>query len=568
MPPAGQIMALSHFGQDGFLDGGGLSGSQSDTGDYGDYPALLARLKEMTGWDERSPHPGHRLSDPPALGPAGPLPEVGPFDRRVIAVGGIVFAVLMALSGRYGFDRDELYFLDCARHLQASYVDQPVLAPLLAWVSLKLFGVSLPGLRVWPALAAWATVVVAGLTAREFGGTRRAQLLAAVGPIPILLGNDHLANTTPYELLAWAGLALVVARIGRTGDCRWWLAGGLVAGLGVTDDHSMIFFAIALATGALLSGGRAMIWNRWFAAGAVIAVAFEVPDLWWQAGHGWATIAMTEALHRENGGLANIGPWIVGQLGITVDCLAGVSVVGLWCLWRSGRPLWRALAWAYGLLFVLFALTAGAKAYYLAAAYVYLLAAGAAAIDAWLQARPGRLRNLLLASALITAVAVLISLPVLPAADIAWTYKIDTTPGETVGWPELVRTVHAVWTSLPPGQRARAVIFTDDYGEAGAINELGRVMGLPTAVSSQNSEWWWGPGSPHATTVVAVAPGPVDNDTGYGAYLRLYFTHVRVAATLSNPYGVHNQEWGGHVYICTGPFQPWAQTWLLLRHYD
>ena len=134
------------------------------------------------------------------------MPAASPFDRRVIWVSGIVFAVLMALSARYGFDRDELYFLDGARHLQASYVDQPVLAPLLAWVSLKLFGVSLPGLRVWPALAAWATVAVGGLIAREFGGGRRAQLLAAIGTatMPVLLGAAHVANTTAYELLAWA----------------------------------------------------------------------------------------------------------------------------------------------------------------------------------------------------------------------------------------------------------------------------------------------------------------------------------------------------------------------------
>jgi 4-amino-4-deoxy-L-arabinose transferase-like glycosyltransferase len=229
------------------------------------------------------------------------MPVASPFDRRVIWVGGIVFAVLMALSARSGFDRDELYFLDGARHLQASYVDQPVLGPLLAWVSLKLFGVSLPGLRVWPALAAWATVVAGGLIAREFGGGKRAQLLAAIGTatMPVLLGAAHVANTTAYELLAWAALALVVARIGRTGDCRWWLAGGLVAGLGVADDHSMSFFAIALVIGALLSGGRRMIWNRWFLAGAAIAVAFEVPDLWWQAQHQWATIAMTRALNQE-----------------------------------------------------------------------------------------------------------------------------------------------------------------------------------------------------------------------------------------------------------------------------
>lgn len=454
-------------------------------------------------------------------------------------------------------------------HLQPSYVDQPVLAPLLARVSLSLFGISLPGLRVWPALAAWATVVVSGLIAREFGGGRRAQLLAAVGTatMPALLASAHVANTTAYEVLAWAGLALVVARIGRTGDCRWWLAGGLVVGLGVADDHSAGFFAVALFIGAMLSGGRRMVLNRWFLAGAAIAVAFEVPDIWWQAQHQWATIAMTHELNTENGGLGNIGTWVIGQVGLVTLALVWVWVAGLRFLWRSGRPLWRTLVWAYGLLFVLFALTTGARTYYLAAAYVYLLAAGAVAIDGWLQARRGRVRNLMLATALTTALVLPIVLPVLPPADIGWTYKISQVSGETVGWPQIVRTVDKVWMSLPPRQRASAVIFTDDYSEAGAINELGRGMGLPAAVSSQNSEWWWGPGNPRAATVVAVAPGPLDV-TGFGAYLRQYFTNVRLAATLSNPYRIHNQEWGGHVYVCTGPRRPWAQLWPQLRHYD
>jgi hypothetical protein len=537
----------------------GLSSSQADTRDNGDYAALVARLKEMTGWDDS------------ARWPAGALPEVGSFDRRVIVIGGMVFAVLMGLSGRYGFDRDELYFLDCARHLQASYVDQPVLGPLFAWVSLKLFGVSLSGLRVWPALAAWATVVVGGLTAREFGGGRRAQLLAAAGTatMPMLLGSARVANTTAYELLAWAGLALVVARIGRTGDCRWWLAGGVVAGLGVADDHSMSFFAIAVVIGALLSGGRPMIWNRWFAAGAAIAVAFEVPDLWWQAQNGWATIAMTEALHRENGGLADVGPWIAGQLLLVTLSLAWVWVIGLWCLWRSGRPLWRALAWAYGLLFVLFAVTTGAKIYYLGAAYVYLLAAGAVAIDGWLQARPGRLRNLLLATAALTAAILPVALPVLPLAGLGLTFvKASPDSQESIGWPQVAGTVDAVWKSLPPVQRASAVIYTVDYADAGAINELGRGTGLPTAVSSQNSEWWWGSGNPHATTIVAVATGPANGGAGYWLTLLRFFTSVRLAATLSNLYGVPNKEWGGQIYICTGPRQPWAQIWPQLRHYD
>ena len=496
------------------------------------------------------------------------LSGTGRFDRRVIGVGGVVFAVLMALSGRYGFHRDELYFLACAQHLQGGYVDQPVLTPLLAWVALKLFGVSVPGLRLWPALAAWATVVVSGLTAREFGGGRRAQLLAAVAAatMPALLAIDHLAGPTAFDVLAWAGLALIVARIGRTGDCRWWLAGGVVLGLGLANKHSVGLFAVALLIGALLSGGRRLVLNRWFAAGALIAAAFTIPDIWWQAQHQWAAIAMTHALNQENGGLGNISSWVIGQLIMTALALVWVWVAGLRFLWRSRRPLWRALAWAYGLLFIFFALTTGAKIYYLAGAYIYLLAAGAVAIDGWLTARPGRLRNLLLATSLTTAAALPLVLPVLAPAGIGWTYKVNQAMAESIGWPQLVSTVRTVWTSLPPRQRASAVIFPSNYGEASAINELGRGTGLPPAVSGHNTYWWWGPGNPRATTVVAVMPGPVDGG-GDAAYLRQFFTSVRAVAILSNPYGIHNQEWGGHVYLCTGPRHPWAQMWQRLRSY-
>src|SRR5690348_6217430 len=190
-------------------------------------------------------------ADTPAAPPGA---SIEPFDRRVIIVGGVVFAVEMALSTRYGFHRDELYFLDCARHLQASYVDQPVFVPLLARISLALFGVSLPGLHLWTALAAWATVVVAGLTAREFGGGRRAQLVAAfaTAAMPALLAIDHLFGPTAFDVLAWAALALVVARIGRTGDARWWLLAGLALGLGLANKHSVGLFAISLFAGALL----------------------------------------------------------------------------------------------------------------------------------------------------------------------------------------------------------------------------------------------------------------------------------------------------------------------------
>ncbi|MYS24154.1 Dolichyl-phosphate-mannose-protein mannosyltransferase [Streptomyces sp. DvalAA-14] len=494
--------------------------------------------------------------------------RTAPLDRRVFIVAGVVLAVLMALSPRYGFHIDELYFLDCARHLQASYVDQPVLAPLLARVSLSLFGVSEAGLRLWPALAAAGTVVVGGMTAREFGGARRAQLLAAVatGTMPVLLGGAHIANTTSYEVLAWAAIAFVVVRLGRTGDTRWWLAVGVLVGIGAEFNHLAAIFGIVLLAAVLLGPARRTVADRWLLAGAVAAVLLVLPDLWWQARHGWAMFAMTRALHRENGGPGNIPTWIVGQLGMSCLAMAVLWMAGLRFLWRSDRPLWRCLVTAYAVLFVLFAVTTGAQVYYLGGLYVCLLAAGAVALDGWLHSRPGRLRDLMIATAASAGLLAVIVLPVLPSSDVGWTYGINTNSGQSLGWPQLVGTVRQVWTGLPPGQRAHAVIFTADYGEAGAINELGRGTGLPTAVSAQNTDWWWGPGDPQATTVLAVAPGP-DNAPGYAAHLRQYFRVVRVAATLSNPDGVHNIEWGGHVYICTGPRRPWGEMWPALRTY-
>ena len=300
-----------------------------------------------------------------------------------------VFSLLMVLSPRYGFHRDELYFLDCARHLQGAYVDQPVLTPLLARITLGLWGVSLPGLRLWPALAGGVTVVVCGLTARELGGGRRPQVLAAFGAatMPTLLAADHLTDTTAFDLLAWAAFALVVLRIGRTQDPRWWLLGGLVLGLGLANKHSVGFLALATFVGALLSGGRRLVLNRWSLAGALITAAFTVPDFWWQATHDWATIAMTGALNKENGGLGNIATWVVGQVVMVNLAFLWVWIAGLRFLWRSTGPLNRALVWAYGLLFVFFAVTTGAKVYYLAGAYLYLLGAGAVAVDGWLSSR-------------------------------------------------------------------------------------------------------------------------------------------------------------------------------------
>jgi hypothetical protein len=532
--------------------------------------ALLVPLNETAAMSEHvdQVEPSRRLhqEDANLTGAGGALPR---FSKGAGGVAAGLFIVLMALSPWYGFDRDELYFLDCARHLQASYVDQPVLTPLLARVSLDLFGVSLTGLRLWPALAGAATVVVAALTARELGGGRRAQLGAALATatMPSLLAVDHLMGPTAIDVLVWAALALVCLRIERTGQTRLWLAAGVILGLGLANKHSVGFFAVAIAVGALLSKGRHLLANRWFLAGTGVALVFTIPDLWWQATHGWATITMTQHLNAENGGTGKIATWVAGQLLMTTLAFVPVWIIGLRRLWRSKAPMQRALVLAYAMLFVFFAITTGGKIYYLAGAYVPLLAAGFVAIDSWLGQKTHRVRWLMAVAVLTTAATVPIVLPVLPASDIGWTYGINQVPGESIGWPELVRTVATSWHQLSPPTRSQSAVIATDYGEAGAINELGRPMGLPTAFGDQNSEWWWGPPPATTRTVLVVAPGPRDV-TGFRLYLLKFFRSARSVATFHNRAGIDNQESGGHVYLCRGPRFGWHRLWGELRHYD
>ena len=260
--------------------------------------------------------------------------------------------------------------------------------------------------------------------------------------------------------------------------------------------------------------------------------------------------------------------WVGGQLMMSTLPFIAVWIAGLAFLWRSRRPLWRGLAWAYGLLFVFFAVTTGAQIYYLAGAYVYLIAAGAIPLEQWLAG--SRRRPVVAASlaAVATAAAVPLVLPVLPARDIGWIYGVNQAPAESVGWPELVQHVRTAWSAIPACTAALCRRLHADYGEAGAVNELGRRSGgLPVAVSGANNEWWWGPGNRDATTVLVVAPGPRDV-TGYGTVLRRMFKRVEVVATLRNSAGLDNEEWGGHIYRCTYPVRPWGELWSQLRHYD
>jgi hypothetical protein len=486
------------------------------------------------------------------------------WPATIVAAAGI--ALLLLVAGRYGYHRDELYFLACGKRLAWGFVDQPPITPAIARLSQAVAPGSLVALRVIPALIYGSLVVLAALTARELGAGRTGQigasLCASVAPGLLLAG--HLLSTTTPDLLLWAIVTFLLIRLLRTEDVRLWLAIGLAIGIGLENKWSIGFLVIGLLIGLLLTPQRRFLFTTWFVGGAILTLVLWAPNLWWQYQHDWPQIALFRSLGASSHDVGSTITWLPFQFLITGPVGAVVWVAGLYRLLRQPEArTYRAIGLAYVVLAVVLAVAAGDKQYYVAGLYVPLWGAGARPLEGWLaRHRTGFARPVAVVGFALTSVLLLpAALPVLPESSLANVKGLNPELAEQVGWPELVAQVAGAWRSIPDPERADAAIFTSNYGEAGAIDRFGPSLGLPNAYSAHNNYWWWGP--PPATTRTLIAVGFQDR-----AYLESMFGTVRRVGTISNPWNVENQEQGLPIWIVSDPKQSWQDIWSQARHYD
>ncbi|MDP9234601.1 MAG: glycosyltransferase family 39 protein [Actinomycetota bacterium] len=315
-----------------------------------------------------------------------------PFAGRAVGLAAaIAVGLLLLVSARDGYHRDELYFLEASRHLAWGYVDQPPFSIALVGVSRVLFGNSQFGLRLFPALTDGACVIVTGLIAREFGGSRFAQGLAALSlAVSPFLVAGHLAGPTIYDFLFWELLAFLVIRILRTGNERLWLVAGLVAGVALENKETILFLVFGLIVGLLINRQARVLASPWLWAGAALALVIWAPTLIWEAKYHWPTIEMSRNLHQEHSGLADSITFLPIQLLLPGWWVAPMWISGLWALWRESRLRhYRAFAIAYALLFVLIGVFMGDRPYYFAGLYAVALGPERSSPTVWFTARAG-----------------------------------------------------------------------------------------------------------------------------------------------------------------------------------
>jgi 4-amino-4-deoxy-L-arabinose transferase-like glycosyltransferase len=471
-------------------------------------------------------------------------------------------ALLLVTSTRYGYHRDELYFIESGAHPAFGYPDQPPLVPLLAWAMHSLAPSSLLILRTPSALAAGLTTLFSGLIARQVGGSARAQAIAAGATAcsAFALAVGHIVSTTTFDLLDTTIFIWLAIRVMMTGSGPCLLAAGAVAGLGVEFKPQIGLVAVMSVLALLLVGPRKQLRSRWTTAGFVLAIALAAPYLIWQQQHGWPQVTVARNIAgAQEGGRVGFIPF---QLIMVSPVLVPIWIAGLVAPFR--RLSWRILRFIpvvyLGLASVY--LIGDGSAYYLASLYPALLGLGALPTARWVSRGRSRTGLLVVAMVLSAIISSFIALPLLPehALPNSATVALNVIPEETVGWPQFVTTVTDAWRQIPLQERQHTAIFADNYGEAGAIDLLSHGDNLPRAYSDHNAFSEWGQ-PPESDTYVLVL--------GYGGpqAAQPFFTDCRILARVNNGFNLNNEEQGLPVMLCRLTAS-WAQLWPKLRHFD
>jgi Dolichyl-phosphate-mannose-protein mannosyltransferase len=487
----------------------------------------------------------------------------------------IKLALQLIAANHYGIFRDEMYYLACGLHLSWGYVDHPPLMPFIAWLVSHTLGRSLLALRLLPALAGAALVFLTGMLAREMGGGRTAQVLAALAVLvaPIYMLFQHWFTMNAFEPLLWTMCAWCVVRFLRSDNRRWWLLIGILTGIGLELKYPIALFAVSLLIGLALTPCRRVLLSPWLWMGAAAAALIFLPHFVWLVRHHFPFLEYEHNIRMSSRDVRR-GPlaFLLDQADIMNMFTAPIWIGGVvWCFRRAGVR-YRVLAWSF--LVVLGTIVAmQGKNYYAEPIYPMMLAAGAVGWAELVRSRRilGGYTALMVGYGALLAPVVLPLLP--PAVFLRYVHtlhiripKAENQPtgplpqyfADEFGWEDMVRKTAAVYWSLPAEERARTAIFANDWGEAAAIDYFGPKYGLPRAISNHNSYWFWGPRDYDGSTMIVLGSD--------GSGDRKYFRTVIADGQVDNSWSREDEHFT--IWLCRGLKGNLQALWPQLKKWD
>jgi len=493
-------------------------------------------------------------------------------DTRILWLMGLaIFVLHMFTNHQYGFHQDEMVVLDNANNLAWGFVEYPPLTPFLARIELSLFGLSLVSARTLAALTHSIVFVLTGLMARELGANRRAQIVAAVAaaiaPFAILLGS--LIQYVTFDFLWSVLIAYLVIRLLKREDPRWWVAIGIVIGLGMMTKYTMAFFVAGLVGGVLLTDARRNLKSPWLWAGVALSLLIFLPNLIWQIQHNFISLEFLSSIHTRDVEIGRADGYLLEQFLLSSNpFVVPLWIAGLFYYFgdQNGKR-YRTVGWMYVVPFLIYLFTQG-RSYYQASAYPMLFAAGALVWQGWLERLSRRKAQIAFATTwtLIVMGAIVggaLALPIAPINSPLWnvTSEVHDIFTEQIGWHEMVQTVAGVYANLPEADKSHVGILAGENDEAAALNLFGSEYDLPKAISGSDTFWLRGYGSPPPETLIVVGLTREHATSLFG--------QCSVEGTITNPYGVENDLRNPpNVFVCRNPRLPWPELWINLKRFS
>lgn len=487
------------------------------------------------------------------------------------SVAAVVAVLHFMTAGQYDIFRNELYFIVCGRHPAFGYLDQPPLVPLLAAVT-QIGGVNVWLLRLPAVLAAIALVPLTVSFATLLGASVRGAWVSAVmiASATMLTAMTATVSTSTFEPLTFTAIAYLITRAYIRNEPASYVWAGVIAGISFEARYGILMWAIGLLVGILAFGPRDIFRSRDFWRGTAIAIVISLPNVVWQAAHGFPFL---ELVRNDNSGnlIGSPANFTLSQVFLMNFLTAPLWLAGIIAPFVSKRLApFRFLSATFIVTMAIIVASHG-KAYYTTAAYPTMFALGAAALTKL----P---RTLLAAWAVLTVLMAVPALPfVLPIeSPEKLNYTIDHMSfkmqpmeragigaplmqvlSDEFGWRDLARAFGEVYTSLPAADREKAAIFASNYGEAGAIDVYG--ANLPPALSGNNQYYLWGARGYDGSVVIAVNVDPSE-------WSKLCDS-ARVVATFGTspfamPYETHRP-----IVLCKGMHPSLARVWPQFKHY-
>lgn len=484
----------------------------------------------------------------------------------IIVLSFIKLLVHLIGNRNYGFHRDELLHLSVGEHLDWGYFEFPPFIALVGKIAHFFFGYSLSGIRLFSTLAGIGILIICCLIAKELGGKKKAVLLAGVLVLAFLpfYRNHTLFQPVAFDQFFWTLGFYFLVKYFNSKNIKFLIFIGITAGLGLMNKYTILVWILGVVVGILFYNKGELFKNKWLYISGIITLIIFLPNIIWQINHHFPLLSHLQKLKESQ--LDEIGPFdfVLEQAKLPFTLI--ISLIGLFAyFFDTELKKYKAIGIATVVIFTTMWILQS-KAYYFFAIYPVLFAAGAVKTEKLLQKKPKWIYTIVAFLLLITVPLLPLVIPILPIEKYVnymnlkpqkeGRFILTSDYADMFGWDEQVKVVDSLYQSLSPKDKVNCVIWASNYGEAGAIQILGKKYDLPNPVCTHGSFWLWGPGKKNGEVFISIGNEKEDIES--------VFEEFKLVKMVKHKYAI-DEENNIPVYICRKPKINISETWKTLE---